>query len=79
MATGAIKAPLLAVMLLSLGGCQWTMDALQIEPKGAVTNTDSFCLVYEPIHWSVKDTDESIAEIKLNNAVFKRLCQHGSK
>lgn len=36
---------------------------------------DSFCAVYEPIHYSrLHDTPETIAQVKRNNAAYDRIC-----
>lgn len=33
-----------------------------------------YCEVEAPISWSTKDTDQTIAEVKEHNAVYKSLC-----
>lgn len=33
-----------------------------------------YCEVEQPITWSSKDTDRTIAEVKSHNAVYKSLC-----
>lgn len=39
-----------------------------------VVPTDISCQVFLPISWSQKDTDRTIAEIKLHNAVYAAVC-----
>lgn len=36
--------------------------------------TSEFCLLYEPIHWSRRDTPETVLQIKVNNAKYLALC-----
>lgn len=58
-----------------LQGCGSLMNSLEIEPKGTVTNTDSFCTIAQPIMFSrLHDTEETIEAVKEHNAVGKRLC-----
>lgn len=32
------------------------------------------CLRWEPIAWSVNDTDETIRQVKAHNAVYQSIC-----
>lgn len=41
------------------------------------TDAAPFCRVAEPITWSAKDTDRTIAQVKEHNAVGKSLCGWG--
>ena len=36
--------------------------------------TELSCKSYGPIHWSLKDTDQTIAAIKQHNAAWLALC-----
>jgi hypothetical protein len=44
---------------------------------GSDAPTESFCALAKPIHWSAKDTDETIIEVKEHNAVWKKYCGGG--
>lgn len=65
----------LALMLPLLGACATTQMG-----SGATNTLDFYCGkartggAYHPVHWSKTDTDQTISEVKANNAVFKRLC-----
>jgi shikimate kinase len=48
--------------LISLGGCA------TMHPSAYV-----YCQIEKPITWSKADTDETIAEVKEHNAVFKSM------
>lgn len=43
----------------------------QPEVKPSVS---SYCAVAKPIFWSLKDTDETIRQVKGHNAAWKALC-----
>lgn len=51
-----------------------------VEPKSLavaqapVVNSDTFCLIAQPIAWSSKDTPETIEAVKEHNAIGVRLC-----
>ena len=36
---------------------------------------DTACQAYQPFHWSVDDTDETIKQARQHNAVYDHLCQ----
>ncbi len=36
--------------------------------------TDTFCQIYSPITWSQADTDETVRQVKLNNARWAETC-----
>jgi hypothetical protein len=46
-------------------------------PTSASTGAAPFCRAAEPIYWSAKDTDKTIAQVKEHNAVGKKLCGWG--
>jgi hypothetical protein len=57
----------LAIMFLFLlSGCATTTDIKGIRAA---------CAVWQPISWSGKDTDQTIKEIKVNNARRDGWCQ----
>lgn len=65
---------------MTLAGCADLMNLAEIEPKGSVTNTDSFCLIAQPIIFDrLKDTELTIEAVKEHNAVGKRICGWGKK
>lgn len=71
---------LLAVMLvgitsLTLTGCVTTTGSAG---RTSTSGKASFCAVAEPIYWSAKDTEKTIAQVKEHNAVGKQLCKWGS-
>lgn len=53
-------------LLLILPGCA-TMT-------GTAETNGAACNVWKPISWSVKDTDQTIAEVKVSNARRKGFC-----
>lgn len=66
MLSPAHKTPFALAMLcaLMLGGCATT----------TATGGTSVCAVWRPISWSVKDSDATIAEVKVNNARQRGWC-----
>jgi hypothetical protein len=36
---------------------------------------DTACQAYQPFHWSVDDTDETIKQARQHNAVYDHLCR----
>lgn len=55
----------LATMLsLTLSACDLTM----------VTSAHSACSVWGPVHWSREDTDETIRQVRINNARHDAYC-----
>jgi hypothetical protein len=47
-------------------------------PSCATTDsaaTSDFCLIYEPIRWSQRDTVETIIQVKANNAKYLAVCR----
>lgn len=69
-----------AGFVASLAGCAALQDMMGVEPKdlaaaqAPVVNSDSFCLIAQPIAWSSKDTPETIEQVKEMNALGVRLC-----
>ena len=51
-------------MLTSLVACATSSPAI-----------DTFCFVYKPVYHSRLDTEETKAQIDMNNAVWKERCQ----
>lgn len=41
---------------------------------GSAVPTDVSCRVFTPITWSAKDTDKTITEVKIHNAVWSAVC-----
>ncbi len=58
----------LAMLLLIVPGCAMT--------TATVATNESVCDVWKPISWSQKDTDETIVQVKVNNARRNGWC-HG--
>lgn len=56
------------ILSVTLTGCAMTTAS-----KGPTSV--GFCKVAEPIYWSGKDTEKTIAQVKEHNAVGKKLCQ----
>lgn len=63
---------------LMLGGAMLILSACATTTGSGETNplpgAETFCRVAKPISWSVRDTDETIREVKSHNAVGKALC-----
>jgi len=57
---------LIAPMLI-LNGCATMTD-------GADPIDRAYCTQFRPIPWSVRDTDQTIKDVKAHNAVFAALC-----
>jgi len=62
----AMRAALLLMLLLILQGCAMT--------TGSAGTDVVACSAFEPIRWSVKDTDETIRRVKEHNAAWKAVC-----
>ena len=62
----AMRAALLLILLLIFQGCATTTDS--------AGNDAVACTAFEPIRWSVKDTDETIRRVKEHNAAWKAVC-----
>jgi len=62
----AMRAALLLTPLLILQGCATTTGSAGTEPVA--------CSAFEPIRWSVKDTDETIRQVKEHNAAWRAVC-----
>lgn len=60
---------------MTLAGCVTTTGSRG--PTSASTGAAPFCRAAEPIYWSAKDTDKTIAQVKEHNAVGKKLCGWG--
>lgn len=44
-------------------------------PQASVAPIDrAYCTQFRPIPWSVRDTDQTIKDVKAHNAVFTALC-----
>lgn len=54
-------------LLLILPGCATT--------TATVATNQSVCEVWKPVSWSKKDTDQTITEVKINNARREGWCQ----
>ena len=50
------------------------LPACATTTSSAVPTDKVFCGVSGPIYWSKNDTDQTIAQIKERNAVWKALC-----
>lgn len=62
------------LLSLSLMSCA-PMTSLSA-PRPPITKpTNEFCAIYKPIHWSKSDTDQTLIEVKENNAVWVKLCK----
>jgi hypothetical protein len=62
---------MLAVLsMFVLSGCAMTIPMKE--------SNDAVCTVWRDVSWSKKDTDQTIAEVKQNNARREGWC-HGSK
>jgi hypothetical protein len=48
-------------------------------PAGASDVTSVACSAFQPIAWSIHDTDATIRQVKLHNASFTALCPSSSK
>ena len=55
------------LLTLSLAGCA-KMTASN------VANEHSTCAILAPITWSDQDTDDTIRQVRVNNAKWKELC-----
>lgn len=44
-------------------------------PASGQSTKSLYCEAYIPVRWSKSDTDETIAQVKANNAVFTALCK----
>jgi hypothetical protein len=62
-----------AILSVTLAGCVTTTGSKGPTSTGAAP----FCRVAEPIYWSAKDTDKTIAQVREHNAVGKKLCKWG--
>lgn len=58
------------VKLLML--CIMTMFA---QSCGTSISATDFCLIYTPIYPSRQDTEETLLQIDVNNAIYERLCK----
>ena len=61
---------LATMLLLTLPGCGTTM--------ATVATNQTVCDVWKPVGWSKKDTDQTVTEVKVNNARREGWC-HGPK
>jgi hypothetical protein len=43
----------------------------------AIVGTEAACAVWKPVSWSSKDTDQTITEVKVNNARREGWCKSG--
>ena len=58
-----VKLLMLCIMTLFVQSCGTSISA-----------TD-FCLIYTPIYPSRQDTEETLLQIDVNNAIYERLCK----
>ena len=58
---------LATLSMLALTGCATT--------TATVETNKAACAVWAPVSWSVKDTDQTIREAKVNNARRKAWCE----
>lgn len=63
--TPHLKLTTLCVATLLLAGCSKTTG----------TAATDACLFWQPVSWSQKDTKQTIAEVKTNNARRKAWCE----
>jgi len=65
---------MLAVMLIGLTttSCAWMTGSVETSAPPPVAR---FCETYEPILWSTQDTDETIRQVKRENAKWKAICE----
>lgn len=56
-----------------LPSCETGTKTKEIEVGVASQNT-TYCRAVSPICWSSKDTDQTIASIKIHNAKYKAVC-----
>lgn len=61
--------PLLTLLLLT--NCAKTTDSVVTSPA---TAPSSFCVLFQPVRWSVHDTDSTILQIKKLNAKWVAIC-----
>ena len=61
--------------LLVLGMLLAVIPAGCARMTGIVGTNASVCSVWKPIGWSTKDTDQTIVEVKVNNARREGWCQ----
>lgn len=67
-------AGLFAISLhVILQACAPTMATA--EKMESPAQTDVACSSFEPIRWSVQDTDQTIAQVKEHNAAWRALCE----
>lgn len=68
---------LIAFALASLTSCDLTLrqSALRTSLSVPTKPTNEFCALYKPVHWSAHDTDQTIVEVKQNNAVWVKFCK----
>lgn len=59
---------LLTLMVILLSGCVTSTPA-----------DNSFCLIYEPVYTSVKDTEDTKLQVDTNNLAFECLCEGNMK
>lgn len=75
MVTVAIKTALMLLALVVVTACGLNRN---LAPEGI---RKFYCGepvgsgAYQPVRWSVKDTDETIEQTKANNAVFDDTCK----
>ncbi len=73
-----MKSRLLSAFALTLllSGCSTLSGFGMTTGSSAPTKPtpSSFCLVAKPIYWADGDTDQTIAQVKEHNRVYKTLC-----
>ena len=62
------------LICVALAGCAKNLPIGTEGIKKFYCGTDVQAGAYVPVRWSIKDTDETIAQTKANNAVYKATC-----
>lgn len=68
-----LHATLAAMLIASMtAGCAMMTGSVETSAPPPVAR---FCETYEPILWSTQDTDETIRQVKRENAKWKAICE----
>lgn len=65
----------LGLLPLTLVMTSCAMMTGSVETSPATPTFARFCKTYEPILWSTQDTDETIRQVKRENAKWKAICE----
>ena len=65
------------LLLTLLAGCVTTTGTAAIDVHRASTLVA--CEAFQPISWSTRDTDPTIAQVKEHNAAYKSVCRGTTK